>query len=199
MIYVQYQKRKDIWYGAAVQNNQVLATDFSTEEPDLRRLLRKLPPDIPFQVVKEHNPFLANVLEALEEVFKGKDQETYGFKIDMTHLSSYSRRVINCTHLVPVGYVTSYGAIAKVAGGIARSVGRVEASNPVPLLIPCHRVVCSDLSIGGYGYGKETKMEILQREERGYEESKELKVEDKKLSLFPAKMVKQKRGELLRG
>jgi len=107
--------------------------------------------------------------------------------------------VLNCTCLVPVGYVTSYGAIAKVVGGSARSVGRVEASNPFPLLIPCHRVVRSDLSIGGYGYGEQVKMEILQREERGYEESMELKVNDGELSLFPAEWVKQKQGELLRG
>ncbi len=51
----------------------------------------------------------------------------------------------------------------------------------------------SDLSVGGYGYGKEVKLEILQREERGYEESRGLEVEGKKLSLFPAEWVKQNR------
>jgi hypothetical protein len=50
--------------------------------------------------------------------------------------------------------------------------------------------VCSDLSIGGYGYGEQVKMGILQREERGYEESTELEVDEKKLALFPAKWVK---------
>ena len=193
MIQVYHTKLNGVWYGAAVQDEKVFATCFSTEEPDLRCLLRKLPQDIPFQVVKEPNQFLANVLEALEEVFNGKDKESYAFKINMDHLSSYTRKVLNCTCLVPVGYVTSYGAIAKVVGGSARSVGRVEASNPFPLLIPCHRVVRSDLSIGGYGYGEQVKMEILQREERGYEESMELKVEERELSLFPAEWIK-KRG-----
>jgi len=194
MIYVGYQKRKNVWYGAAVQDNQVLATCFSTQEPDLKRLLQRLPHDIPFQVTEEHNQLLANVLNALEQVFDGKDQENYGFKIALDNLSSYTQKVLSCTRLVPVGYVTTYGAIAKVVGGIARSVGRVEASNPFPLLIPCHRVVCSDLSIGGYGYGEQIKMDILQREERGYEESMELKVNDRELSLFPAELVKQKQG-----
>jgi len=199
MIDVCYQKRKNVWYGAAVQDNQVLATDFSFEEPHLRRLLRKLPYDIPFQVTEEPNQFLANVLNALEEIFNGKDRESYGFKTCVDHLSSYTRKVLNCTRMVPVGYVTTYGAIAKATGGIARSVGRVEASNPVPLLIPCHRVVCSDLGIGGYGYGEQVKMELLQREERGYEESTRLRVDERELALFPAKWVKQKHGELLRG
>lgn len=191
MIQVYHTKLKGVWYGAAVQDDQVLVTCFSVEEPDLKHILRRLPYDIPFQVVEEPNQFLAKVLGALEEVFNGKDRESYRFKIATDQLSSYSKKVLNCTRLVPVGYVTSYGAIAKVAGGSARSVGRVEASNPFPLLIPCHRVVRSDLSIGGYGYGEQVKLEILQREERGYEESIELEVDDRKLALFPAKRVKQ--------
>ena len=199
MIQVYHTKLNGVWYGAAVQDEQVLATCFSVEEPDLSRILRRLPDGIPFQVAEEPNQLLTNVLEALEEIFNGKDRESYGFKIATDHLSSYTRKVLNCTCLVPVGYVTAYGAIAKVAGGSARSVGRVEASNPFPLLIPCHRVVRSDLSIGGYGYGEEVKLEILQREERGYEESMGLEVEGGELSLFPAECVKQKQGELLRG
>jgi O-6-methylguanine DNA methyltransferase len=190
VIDVCYQKINNVWYGAAVQDNQVCATDFPLEKPELRRLQRKLPHNIPFQVTEEPNQFQTKVLGALEEIFNGKDHESYGFKIALDHLSGYTRKVLNCTSMVPVGYVTTYGALAKAAGGIARSVGRVEASNPVPLLIPCHRVVCSDLSIGGYGYGEQVKMGILQREERGYEESTELEVDEKKLVLFPAKWVK---------
>jgi methylated-DNA-[protein]-cysteine S-methyltransferase len=194
MIQVYHTKLHGVWYGAAVQDDQVFATWFSVEEMDVRRILRRLPDGIPFQVAEELNQFLAKVLGALEEIFNGKDRESYGFRIAMDHLSSYSRKVLNCTRLVPVGYVTSYGAIAKVVGGSARSVGRVEASNPFPLLIPCHRVVRSDLSIGGYGHGEEVKMAILQREERGYKESRGLKLEGGELSLFPEEWVKQKQG-----
>jgi methylated-DNA-[protein]-cysteine S-methyltransferase len=193
MIQIYHTKLNGVWYGAAVQDEWVLATCFSVEEPDLERILRRLPYDVPFQVVEEPNQLLTKVLGALEEIFNGKDRESYGFKIDMDQLSSYSRKVLNCTCLVPVGYVTSYGAVAKVAGGSARSVGRAEASNPVPLLIPCHRVVRSDLSVGGYGYGKDVKLEILQREERGYEEPRGLEMEGGELSLFPAEGVKQNR------
>lgn len=192
MIRIYHTKLNGVWYGAAVQDNQVVATCFSVEEQDLRRILRRLPYDVPFQVVDEPNQFLAKVLNSLEEIFNGKDRESYGFKIAMNHLSGYARKVLNCTCMVPVGYVTSYGALAKVAGGSARSVGRVQASNPFPLLIPCHRVVCSDLSIGGYGYGEQVKRQILQREERGYEESTELEADDKKLPMFPAEWIKQR-------
>ena len=195
MIRIYHTERNDVWYGAAVQDKQVVATCFSVEEPDLRRILRRLPYDVPFQVVDEHNQLLAEVLNALEEIFNGKDSESYGLKIAMNRLPGYARKVLNCTRLVPVGYVTSYGAVAQVAGGSARSVGRVQASNLFPLLIPCHRVVRSDLRVGGYGYGEQIKLQILRREERGYEESTELEVDDKKLSLFPAEWIKQ-RGKL---
>jgi O-6-methylguanine DNA methyltransferase len=190
VIQVYQTKLNGVWYGAAVQDEQVLATTFSFEELDLRRLLRRLPDSIPFQVAEEPNQLLREVLKALEEIFNGKGRESYEFKINLNHLSSYTQKVLNCTRLVPVGYVTSYGAIAKVAGGGARSVGNVEASNHVHLLIPCHRVVRSDLSLGGYGGGEQLKLEILHREGRGYEESKKLKVKDRELALFPVEWVK---------
>jgi methylated-DNA-[protein]-cysteine S-methyltransferase len=192
MIRVHYTKRGGVWYGAAVEDEQVVATCFSVKEPDLNRLLQRLPQDATFRVLDEPDQLLADVLRALEEIFDGKDRGAYGFKVATDHLSAYSRKALNCTSLVPVGYVTSYGAIARAVGGSARAVGRVEASNPFPLLIPCHRVVCSDLSIGGYGYGQQVKREILQREERGYEKSTSLKLEDRELALFPVEGLKQR-------
>ena len=191
MIRVYYTKLGHVWYGAAVKDTQVVATCFSVKEFDLNQLLQRLPQNAKFQVLKEPNQLLADVLGALEEIFGGKDKGDYGFKIGTKHLSGYQIRALNCTGLVPVGYVTTYGAIAKAVGGSARAVGRVEATNPFPLLIPCHRVVRSDLSIGGYGYGQQTKWGILQREKRGHEESTSLKVDDKELALFPVEWVKQ--------
>jgi methylated-DNA-[protein]-cysteine S-methyltransferase len=193
MIYTYHQKIEGVWYSVAVQNDQIYATNYSFEEQDLKRLLRRLPADVQFQVAKESSQLLDEVLGALKEIFDGEDRGSYGFKISMNYLSTYSRKVLNCTRLVPVGYVTTYGDIARVVGGSARSVGRVEASNPFPLLIPCHRVVRSDLSIGGYGYGEQVKMELLQREERHYEKPRILKAHKRELALFPAKRVKQNR------
>ena len=53
MINIFHKKINDIWYGAAIQKNKVLATYFSVKEPDLKYLLRKLPQDFQFQVVEE--------------------------------------------------------------------------------------------------------------------------------------------------
>jgi methylated-DNA-[protein]-cysteine S-methyltransferase len=188
MIQVYNETIDGVWFGVAVENNKVLATNYSFEK-DLKRLLKRLPSDISFQVVEKPSQLHSEVIEALKEIFDGDDRGSYGFELATDDLSRYKRRVLRCTCLVPLGYVTSYGALAKVAGGSARSVGQVEATNPFPLVVPCHRVVCSDLSIGGYGYGKHVKLELLRREERGYEEAKQLRVGDGELSLFPAERV----------
>jgi len=191
-IYIYHQEINKMWYAAAIQNGKVFATSFSPKEQQvLRHLLVNLPYDLPFQVTEKPNQLLSDLLKTLKAIFEGKDSPSHNFKMAMDHLPSYTRKVLSCTSLIPVGYLTTYGAIAKVAGGSPRAVGRAEASNPFPLLIPCHRVVRADFSLGGYGLGEKVKLEILQREDRGYEETRILKVEDKELSLFPIKYLRK--------
>ncbi len=67
------------------------------------------------------------------------------------------------------------------------------AFNPVALLIPCHRVVRADFSVGGYGLNGDVKRRLLQREDRGYKEDVKLKINGETLSLFPVKrLLRQK-------
>lgn len=192
MIYLYHQKLDNMWYAAAVQNDQVFATAFSPNEQEaLRHLLGNLPYNLSFQVTEKPNQLLTELLKNLKAIFDGKDSGLYRLKIAMDHLPSYTRRVLNYTSLIPVGYLTTYGAIAKVAGGSPRSVGRAEATNPFPLLIPCHRVVRANFNLGGYGLGEKIKLELLQKEDRGYEEARRLKTEDKELALFPIKYLRK--------
>ncbi len=192
MLHIYHQKIGNMWYAAAVQNDRVFATAFSPKEQEvLRHLLENLPHNVPFAVEKKPNQLLTDILKALRMIFDGKGSTSHGFKIAMSHLPNYTRRALKCTSLIPVGFLTTYGSIAKVAGGSPRSAGSAEASNPLPLLIPCHRVVRSDFSIGGYGLGERVKLEILQREDRGYEETRKMKVEDKELSLFPISYLRK--------
>ncbi len=55
--------------------------------------------------------------------------------------------------LIPIGKVTTYGSLARVLGTSPRVVGRLMALNPNPVIVPCHRVVMSDGSLGGYNRG----------------------------------------------
>ena len=78
----------------------------------------------------------------------------------------FQRKVWRELQRIPVGATASYGEIARRIGmpGAARAVARACASNPLPLAVPCHRVVRSDGELGGYGGGVERKRALLERE-----------------------------------
>ena len=67
---------------------------------------------------------------------------------------------------VPFGYVTTYGELAKAINlkNGQRVVGQIMKKNPFPVIIPCHRVVKSDGTVGGYAYGVEIKKHMLSKE-----------------------------------
>lgn len=79
----------------------------------------------------------------------------------------YRRRVWQALCDIPFGQTRSYREIAAVAGGSARSIGQANAANPIPILIPCHRVLAAG-GIGGYsgGDGLDTKRILLALETR---------------------------------
>jgi methylated-DNA-[protein]-cysteine S-methyltransferase len=195
MIGIYLQKIDDIWFAAALEKEKIFATNFGLNENHvLRQVLKSLPYNVPFQQENTLNVFSRRILETLKAIYNGENV-SLGFKLAFDHLKEYSRRVLGCLSYVPVGYVTTYGALSKIAGGSPRAVGQVMANNPFPLLIPCHRVVKSDMSLGGFGgskigLGVKTKLEILQREDRGYRNRKEVDVAGKALSLFPICMLK---------
>ena len=94
--------------------------------------------------------------------------------------------------MIPVGYVASYGALSEAAGGSPRAVGGVMASNPFAPIVPCHRVVKSDFTLGGYGGGLDTKAKMLTREKRGKSSPLDIPIAGKKLRLFPVELVLEK-------
>lgn len=67
---------------------------------------------------------------------------------------------------IPEGKITTYGDIAKALGrpGASRAIGSILNKNPNPVVVPCHRVVMSDGSIGGYAFGRARKKELLVKE-----------------------------------
>jgi len=173
-----------------MEDGRVVATNFSPNEgKSLGFLLGHLPYNEPFEVVEEPNPSSMNLLETLKMIWDGKEVFSK-FEMAMDYLPQYSQKVLKCTSLISIGYLTTYGAISKIVGGSPRAVGRALALNPFPLLIPCHRVVRSDFSIGGYGLGEEIMLKLLQREDRGYKEPAKLRIEGKTLSLFPVAYLK---------
>jgi methylated-DNA-[protein]-cysteine S-methyltransferase len=183
-----------MWFAAAIKDETIVATTFTKSEQDaLKQILEDLPYNVPFRVSEKQNPFSEQVLSVLKSIYDGKDVNPQ-FRLEMKHLSSYAQKVLRCVSQIPVGYVTTYGEIAKTMGGSPRAVGRVMATNPFPPLIPCHRVVRSDFTPGGFGLGTNLKWEILQRENRGYTREKKIKADGKTLFLFPVNFLR-KRGK----
>ena len=88
--------------------------------------------------------------------------------------------------------MASYGAVAKSVGGSPRAVGHVMSLNPFAPVVPCHRVVSSDFTLGGYGGGLNVKLEMLIREKRGFVLVREVSVGDEKLQVFPVEFVLKK-------
>lgn len=78
-----------------------------------------------------------------------------GSAVDWTAMPAFQRKVLKATARIPFGQVRSYGDIADRIGAprAQRAVGTALARNPVPLLVPCHRVVRSDGALGNYGIG----------------------------------------------
>ncbi|HEX9618238.1 MAG TPA: methylated-DNA--[protein]-cysteine S-methyltransferase [Anaerolineales bacterium] len=92
----------------------------------------------------------------------------FDFPIDWSVLTAFQERALKATFAIPYGQVRTYGEIASQIGKprAARAVGRAEATNPMPLVIPCHRVVGSDGGLHGYGAGQglDTKAWLLRLE-----------------------------------
>ncbi len=86
--------------------------------------------------------------------------------VDLDALGDFQRLVLRKCAEIPPGEIRPYGWIAKEIGrpGAVRAVGTALARNPIPILIPCHRVVRTDGKIGRYAYGADMKRELLRRE-----------------------------------
>ena len=101
----------------------------------------------------------------LAEYFEGR-RRTFDLPVDLRAAAEFSRRVLEQLRGVPFGELTTYGALAARAGKprAARAVGTVMNRNPVPIVVPCHRVVGSTGALVGYGGGLERKRALLRLE-----------------------------------
>jgi len=79
-------------------------------------------------------------------------------------LTNFQKSILYVAKLIPKGKVTTYGEIAKALKTSPRAVGRALGKNPCPIKIPCHRVVKSDGSLGGYSGGVQKKKRLLEKE-----------------------------------
>ena len=104
--------------------------------------------------------------KALVDYFSGRTR-TFDCKLDWSRLHGFDRKALRVCARIPYGETLSYGEIARRAGspGGARAAGQAMGKNPFPIIVPCHRVVKSDGTIGGFGGGLHHKRALLELEE----------------------------------
>ncbi len=107
---------------------------------------------------------LARARAQLEEYFARK-RTTFELPLEALG-SAFEHRVWNALRQIPYGTTTSYGALAKLLGDkhATRAVGLANGKNPIPIIVPCHRVVGAKGELTGYGGGLETKRWLLEHE-----------------------------------
>ena len=192
MIGVYEQKIDGVWFGVVCDDEKVFATNFGSDKKTvLQGLLNSLPSNTRSQQQEKDSVLAKRAFTLLKEVYDGKGA-SHSVPFAMEHLSSYTRRVLNAVLQVPPGYVTFYGAIARVVGGSGRAVGRVMALNPFAPIVPCHRIVGSDFNLRGYGGGLDAKAKFLEREKQSYKSKREIVINGKKLVMFPAELALEK-------
>ena len=111
-------------------------------------------------------PAVENLAEQMRRFLAG---EPVALPLDLLALgdcSPFQRRVLLAEYQIPRGWVSTYGLIARHLGvpGGARAVGGALARNPFPIIIPCHRAIASDGSLGGYQGGLAMKRSLLEME-----------------------------------
>jgi methylated-DNA-[protein]-cysteine S-methyltransferase len=108
---------------------------------------------------------LDKVRRALDRYFAG-DRLTFDLAVDLSDVSGFHERVLRAAVRIPVGEVLTYTEIAAKAGNprASRAAGNALHNNPVAIIVPCHRIVRSDGSLGGYGGGLHVKEYLLKHE-----------------------------------
>jgi len=134
---------------------------FSKDEDEFVERLLAEHGDVP--VVR--SAALDDVRRALDRYFAGR-RLGFDLKVDLSALPAFQRRVLDATARIPAGQVASYTDVASAAGSprASRAAGNALHHNPVAIVVPCHRVLRADGSLGGYGGGLPIKEWLLEHE-----------------------------------
>jgi methylated-DNA-[protein]-cysteine S-methyltransferase len=133
----------------------------ASEAATRRRLMRRYSDGRPGRPT----PAIRDVIDAIVALLAGERRDLSGVAVDMSAVPEFDRRVYEVARRIPAGSTSTYGAIASQLGdrALARDVGEALGHNPVPIVVPCHRVVAADGRLGGFSAngGVATKRKLL--------------------------------------
>jgi methylated-DNA-[protein]-cysteine S-methyltransferase len=141
---------------------RVSYSEFRGKDETLEELARRVSPR-----VLEAPAKLDRVRRELDEYFEGRRQD-FDVAIDWSHLAGFTREVLRATAKIPFGGVSTYAGVAEAAGSprAVRAAGNALGANPMPVVVPCHRVLRTGGTLGGYTGGLERKEFLLRLEGR---------------------------------
>ena len=108
---------------------------------------------------------------AKEQVLSYLSGRRQSLDFPVVHLNSpFRKKVLEAERKIPYGETRSYREVAQMVESprAYRAVGSANAENPLPLYFPCHRIICSDRSLGGFGWGLEVKRFLLDLESQHF-------------------------------
>lgn len=147
-----------VWGEAGITNAVLPEADL---EATRQRLLRRTPD----AVETEPPPEVAEAIAAIRELFATGQRDLADLKLDLSAVSDFQRQVYAIARAIPPGETLTYGDIARRLGGLqyAREVGQAMGRNPIPIIVPCHRVMAANGGTGGFSApgGVDTKLKML--------------------------------------
>jgi methylated-DNA-[protein]-cysteine S-methyltransferase len=156
-----------VWIAA--RRSGVFFLDFSETEAEFMASLSKVLSNFPGDAEIRLDPTgLATYLDALLAYFDEGTPIPEDLPVNISFLTIFQRDVLRLVKAIPMGTISTYGELARQLEreNAARAVGQVLRANPLPIIIPCHRVVRADGSVGGYGgiLGSQRKIALLKHE-----------------------------------
>ena len=160
MIYFSIMSSPIGLLGIAKSNNGVRRIMFSNHAP-FKQYLQTVYPQ---ENIKRDDNALTDPINQLNEYFSSL-RKRFELKLDLIG-PPYYKKVLNMVAKIPYGKTASYKTIAEQTGNpkAVRAVGSANAYNPIPIIIPCHRILTHSGKLGGFGGGVETKVFLLELE-----------------------------------
>ncbi|HEY0339898.1 MAG TPA: methylated-DNA--[protein]-cysteine S-methyltransferase [Steroidobacteraceae bacterium] len=150
------------WNDVGIRRFQLPARSADATERNLLRRLPSAEPGTP-------TPEALAAVDAAKRYFEGEEIDFSGFQLDLHEQDEFFRSIYVAARRVGWGHTTTYGTLAREVGAgpeAARDVGQAMAKNPVPLIIPCHRVLAAGGKVGGFSApgGSDAKIRMLELE-----------------------------------
>lgn len=160
VVYTEIESPLGTWLAAATDRGLVRIAFKDTFDDVLEELSERISPRIVKMPAK-----LDHLRREFEEYFEGKRQD-FEMPLDWQLVEGFNRRVLKATAKIPYGKMSTYKTMATQAGSprAARAAGNALHNNPIPLVVPCHRVIGSSGSLVGYGGGLPMKEYLLKLE-----------------------------------